>query len=360
VFGLMLTATCAAWLVPLVLLSGGPGAYLHENALLADAVVSQTSVLDAGAGGLLYNLTFEGFALVIGLGLGLVTLALWALRLVSFSLSRPVRTFLLLWSLPPLLFYAVSHVGQYGYMLVVVPPLAILSAVSARVLAEIRALPFRTAHADCAGGTSRSENHEHIMSERYKRRERREIGSDGVRFSLAICGAIALFSLSYFAFADGPTTASNIANNDAHWRAVQAALRDDNPDSTILIMGIEWDGPFREAGYLLPQYRSYGIDTNRNGDLRWLYGAYQGKSDYSLPMPEGHALAQLPPNTRKVIALDPITAQRFASGGTLDCIQLSDGSTLYVVNIDNARRADDPTATLVMECSQISLSPTGQ
>jgi hypothetical protein len=304
---------------------------LLENRLLADAVVSQTSVLDAWVGGLLYNLTFEGFALVIGLGLGLVPLALWALRLVSFSISRPVRTFLLLWSLPPLLFYAVSHVGQYGYMLVLVPPLAIMSAVSARVLAG-------------------------VISVRYKRRS---LGGDGVRMSFVICGAIALFSLSYFVFADGPTTASNVPGNDAHWRAVQAALRNDDPASTVLVMGIEWDGPFREAGYLLPQYCSYGIDTNKNGDLRWPYEAYQGKSDYSLPMPQGQSLAQLPPNTRKVIALDPITAQRFAPEGTLDCLQLSDGSTLYVLTLDDGRSANDTIATLQMECSQISVSADG-
>jgi hypothetical protein len=321
VFALMLAAVCALWFVPLVVLSGGLGAYLHENALLAGAVVSRTSVVDAGLSGLLYNLTFEGLALAIGLGLGLITLALWALRLVKFSLSRPARAFLLLWALPSLLFYSVSHVGQFGYMLVLVPPLAILSAIGARVLAMM------------------------ITG----RREQRDTGDDGAGAGLALCGAIALFSLSYFLLAPGPITASVVEGNDAHWRAVQTALRGDDPASTVLVMGIEWDGPFRAAGYLLPQYRSYGVDTNDQGDLGWLYSAYRGKSDYSLPTPEGQPSLQLPPNTRKMVALDPISAQRFAPTGTLDCIKLSDGSTLYTITPDDGRAI----VSLDIDCSQI-------
>jgi hypothetical protein len=321
VFALVLAGVCALWFVPLTMLSGGLGAYLHENALLADTVVSRTSVVDVGLSGLFYNVTFEGLALAIGLGLGLIPLALWALRLVSFSLARPVRSFLLLWSLPPLLFYSASHVGQFGYMLVVVPPLAILSAVSARVLAMMIG----------------------------RRRERDKAGDAGERAGLALCGAIALFSLAYFLLAPGPITASVVEGNDAHWRAVQVALRNDDPASTVLVMSIGWDGPFRAAGYLLPQYRSYAVDTNDAGDLGWLYSAYNGKSDYSLPTPKGQASLQLPANTRKIVALDPVTARRFAPTGTLDCIQLSDGSTLYVLTLDTGQAI----SALDIECSQI-------
>jgi len=118
-------------------------------------------------------------------------------------------------------------------------------------------------------------------------------------------------------------------------------------------MGIEWDGPFRAAGYLLPQYRSYGVDTNDAGDLGWLYSAYHGKSDYSLPTPQGQANLQLPPNTRKIVALDAITAKRLAPTGTLDCIQLSDGSTLYILSLDDGQSSGQAISSLDIECSQI-------
>ena len=152
--------------------------------MLAQAVVSKTSVFDVGLDGLAYNLTFESLGLVIGLTLGLVPLGLWALRFIRFSLSRSVKTFLALWALPPLLLYAVSHVGQYGYLLVVLPPLAILSGLCARV--------FGLAWAG-----------------RYRKR-RLDFDLVGAKVGLAICGAIGCFSMLYFLLAEDPVTASGI------------------------------------------------------------------------------------------------------------------------------------------------------
>src|SRR5438552_10961163 len=79
-FGSSLAATCVLWLVPLLVMSGGPAAYLHENALLAQAVPARTSIFEAGAEGLGYNMTFEALALGLGLAFGAVPLGLWALR----------------------------------------------------------------------------------------------------------------------------------------------------------------------------------------------------------------------------------------------------------------------------------------
>jgi hypothetical protein len=222
-------------------------------------------------------------------------------------------------------------------MLMVVPPLVILSAISATVLS----MTFTGS----AVGEQPASRGSHL---------KRRLSSIVFR-PTSFVFLIALFLLSYFMLAPGPTTASTIEGNDAHWRAVQSALRGEDPSSTVLVMNIAWDGPFREASYLLPQYRSYAIDTNEDGDLRWLYSAYGGRSDYSLPTPQGEDHIQLPPNTRQVIVLDPITAQRLAHTGTLDCVTLSDGSTLYILTMDSSQAI----ASLQIECSQVEAQPSG-
>ncbi len=279
-----------------------------------------TSVFEVGLPGLMHNVIFAILGLVTGLGLGFVPLGLWALRLVHFSLAGLVRAFLALWTAPALLFYAVSHVGQYGYFLVVLPPLAILAAVAAWVL-----------------GLHMAAWHSNL-----------DLRVRGANMGMVACIAVALFSLAYFAVAQGPVTASSIEQNDTHWRALQIGLRKFDPVSTVLVTDITRDSPFREAGYLLPQCRLYGIDVNEDGALKWLYSANGGESDYSLPMPAGRDLVDLPASTTTVIALDALTAERPGTGGLLDCVRLADGSTMYVL------REGHPLSSPSLECGKIT------
>jgi hypothetical protein len=124
----------ALWLVPLLEMSGGLNAYLRENSLLAQTTSGQTSIFAVGIEGPLYNITFEGLALAVGLAFGVLPLGLWAARVVRFSLGRDLKGFMAWWVLPALVSYGLSHVGQYGYVLVVLPPLVMLSALCARVV----------------------------------------------------------------------------------------------------------------------------------------------------------------------------------------------------------------------------------
>ena len=326
VFVLTLVGVCLLWFVPLLALSGGLSAYLHENSLLAGAVMSRTSVFDAGMAGLAYNVAFEVLALVCGLGLGLVPLGLWAVRLVRFNLAGKVRVFLSLWIVPALAFYSVSHVGQYGYLLVVLPPLVVLSAVAARAL-----------------GMNVAMHHARLA-----------VRASGDHLGLAACGVVILFSLGYFLLAQGPVTASAIESNDTHWRTLREGLSSHDPASTALVMSIAWSGPFRQAGYLLPRYHSYGLDLNEDDRLRWLYSAEKGTSDYALPVPEGRERLDLPPGTRTIVALDPTTAARFAPEGVLDCVALADGSALYVLELPGSQGTPQLVRALVIEGETIT------
>ena len=298
-FGGALAAMCAAWAVPLVAASGGIEAYLHESALLAGVVSGNTSIVGAGIEGPAFNIAFIVMALVVALGVALVPLGLWALRFVRFSLARPVRDFLALWALPPLAMYALTHIGQYGYLLVVLPPVAVLASVAARVTGETLAARglFRRIRPAAAG--------------------------------LALCGAATLFSVAYFVLAEGPTTASNIAHNDERWQQTRLVLARFDPARTVLVMGAKWIGPFRLAGYLLPEYRSYALLQRDGEEARWAYSAYRGNSDYALPYPVGTKHLQLPLGTEYVLLLDDDTARRAAVEQALERIPLGSQGAIY-------------------------------
>lgn len=284
------------WLAPLIVMSGGLGAYLRENILLAQTTSGRTSIFAVGIEGLLYNLAFEGLALAVGLAFGVLPLGLWAARVVRFSLGRALKGFMAWWILPALIFYGLTHVGQYGYMLVVLPPLAMLSALCVRVVVG--------------------------MGARFANR------------SVVVCGALALASAGYFLLAQGPTTASNIAGNEKHWSEVRSVLKDVDPAYTVLITSMEWAGPFRHAGYLLPEYHTYayGDEKVTKGRSGWLYSAYGGVSTYALPRPVPQDYLALPEGTRAVVALDEGMGRMLSGEKGLRRVSLGDGSALYMLD----------------------------
>jgi hypothetical protein len=296
-FSLALSGICALWLVPLLALSGGPAAYLRENALLGQVVSDLTSIVGAGPEGVAYNLSVEGLALLAGLGLALVPLGVWASRAVRFSLSSKLKWFAFWWAAPPLAFFALTHIGQLGYVLVSLPPLLMLSATSVRVIWE-----------RLRGDTPLA-----------------------ARRAVLSCLGLAAASACVFLFAPGPATAPQIAGMDRRWHDIRAALARMDPASTALITGYRWHSSFRHAGYLLPQYHSYALDQEGDRLTGWNYSAYGGASTYALPKPTPRSYLQLPPGTRTIVALDEEAGQGLAGHPGLQRVSLGDGSTLYVL-----------------------------
>jgi hypothetical protein len=306
--------TCAVWLMPLLMLSGGLEAYLHENALLAQAVSARTSIIDAGLEGLAHNLTFEALGLALGLGFGLIPLGLWVARVIRFTLSPMLRAFILWWTMPTLVFYAVSHIGQYGYLLVVLPPILLLSA------ACIRVWGGRLAYRSWDDGRRATDDRG-----RFEARK----AVPGV----VICAVLAIASAAYFILASGPVTASNIADNDAHARAMREAVSRMDATSTVLVTSVDWSNPFRLMGYILPGYHVYAYGPDEKKKSGWLYSAYGGRSTYALPHPTAESRLGLPPGTRNVVALDDETAEMMGGEKSLKAVSLADGSTLYMLDL---------------------------
>ncbi len=315
-FILVLMGICALWLVPLLALSGGPEAYLRENALLGQTVSDLTSLMGAGAGGVAYNLYIEGAALVVGLALALVPLGVWALRVVRFSLSGKLKWFAFWWAVPPLAFFALTHIGQFGYVLIALPPLLMLAATATRVVWE---------------------------------RLRGDTPS-AARRSVLSCLGLAAASACIFTFAPGPTTAPQITGMDQRWHDIRQTVATMDPASTALVMGSNWHSSFRHAGYLLPRYHSYALDQKNDRLNGWNYSAYGGESTYALPKPVPQPYLQLPPGTRTIVALDEQVGEAMTAQPGLRRVSLGGGTTLYVlhslVEIDELR-VENGTITVV-------------
>jgi hypothetical protein len=124
--GALMALTTALWLVPMLHLAGGAGAYLAASAELFDSTVRPTTVM-APAGAWLGNARTLAEAAVLGLGL-LLPVLVWAAARAVRSRFGPREWFLVAWLLPPLVVYLWFHFGQYGYLLAILPALYILIA----------------------------------------------------------------------------------------------------------------------------------------------------------------------------------------------------------------------------------------
>lgn len=132
-----LAAGSLTWAAPTVLLSGGPAGYLDALVVQSGRVGGGSPL--AGIDHLGFNLALVGEGLLWGLlPMGLILVAdaaRAALRLArgEARLARPgpVATGLVLWTAPALLFYLLVHIGEWGYLLAVLPPLVLAAAVRA-------------------------------------------------------------------------------------------------------------------------------------------------------------------------------------------------------------------------------------
>lgn len=128
--GMAAAAVVVSWYVPMVLLSGGWAAYQSATGGYYAYFIQTTS----GAGKLLLGVLENTRALVgflyNGLGLALIPAVFFLGRF--FAPPRIVSDwrvrFLLLWLVPPLLFYATVHIGNPGYVLSLVPALCVYAS----------------------------------------------------------------------------------------------------------------------------------------------------------------------------------------------------------------------------------------
>ena len=146
VAGVALCGGVLVWLAPTIALSDGLEEYARALLQQADSIRVLYSSAENGYPALLTNLGTTTYAIAWGLALATVPLvlaaALW-LRPRRRISRRAV--FLTLWGAPGLLFYVAVHIGEWGYVLSIIPEAFVLVAIALDAL-RLHARP-RLAHA---------------------------------------------------------------------------------------------------------------------------------------------------------------------------------------------------------------------
>jgi hypothetical protein len=129
---------CATWFVPLMLLSGGIGPYMATMSSFAARFQVTTSILmGAGSPGIRYNLTKLGKYTLYGWAgpiASIAAYAIWKMRHRALAVNWEKCVFLVLWTAPSAVFYALIHMGQQGLIFVFLPVLLLLSAQAVAVM----------------------------------------------------------------------------------------------------------------------------------------------------------------------------------------------------------------------------------
>lgn len=230
-------AACLTWLVPSALLSGGLGAYLGAIAAQSGTITGQSVVSPTGADALSYNLRFTTLALGWGLfAAGLLLVGLLLTRALHWARRpRPIRlgaegAFFLLWIGPGLVVYVTWIIGDWGYVLSILPALYVLCA----VLLERALGPAR---------------------------------GPALAGWRALATLVVASAALTFVFLPGRWSQAALSAHDSNIRARVAYIRAHfEPDRTVLLARED----YQQARYYLGEYRAWLYDPARarSGDPR--------------------------------------------------------------------------------------------
>ncbi len=258
---LVLGLAVASWLMPAVLLSGGWDAFQKASGAQTNYVLSTYSVPYAGLGALRRNAETLLLFLKQMFGLsGLVTLYALGRFLTFKSLVADRRLpFLLLWFLPPLAVYLVIHIGDPGYVLSLLPPLCIVTAVGVRDIAHDlqSALLLLSGHHQRLFGLARLS------------------GGLGGSLAMLLVSCLVIWNVSAFLTTPGPVRLTEIRAIDTILRNQVEYARNLNSGSVVVLAKER----FRQFKYYLPEY-----------NLKLLYDEYQEgylEARQSYHVPEG-------------------------------------------------------------------------
>lgn len=220
---LAMVGACVVWLVPTVILSGGPQDYFDALASQAAYVRDAYSVAAQGLPAFVTNLAATTYAT----GWGLLAMAPLAIVAAAFAVRRLWRardideaSFHVVWFLPALTVYVVLHIGDWGYVLSALPGLYLLGA---RALAQVGA----------AGGPRR-------------------------RPLLAVASGVLVIAPALgFVSGAAPFSATAIADHDRELAARVAYVRTNYAPAATMILTRE---DYLLVRYYLPEYRARQYD----------------------------------------------------------------------------------------------------
>jgi hypothetical protein len=308
------------WLIPLLILSGGPVAYLRLSGQLAQLTGGATW-LGSGAG-LMQNILVVTAALVVGLHVALLAIpAKLISRIKSPRLETEHRRLLAIWGLPALLVYLFIHSGQLGYALVLLP-IGIIWA-SKVFDAHVTVPALRPALA-------------------------------GLLIAVNAAGFFLLPEIAYSAVSRGqvsfperlaPNTLMqrgiqqvSLPRNDAHWEALLAWVETFDEDRIAVLAEPRDGGSFRHLAFYLPDSLVYGLGTDRNGTFGHLFTSRGSGTDYSVErLKDASARFALPESVDTVLIPDPGLQEMFLGVLDLSFETLDNGAVVAAAQVPKGR-----------------------
>jgi 4-amino-4-deoxy-L-arabinose transferase-like glycosyltransferase len=220
---------CLAWFVPSATLSGGLTDYVESLGHQTSSVGSASSIFEGGLAAVSDNARFILYGLAFGLLAFAVLLAGLALtRVVAWMRGGPRRVrwndtdvFFVLWIVPPLLFYVAIHIGEWGYLLSVLPALYVLAAA---LLAPL---------------------------------VRQARGAARLAVSVVAAACVAFAALAFLFLPEPRFSATGLRAHDRDLAAKVAYVREHFPSETTIILARE---DYLHVRYYLGQYRTWYYD----------------------------------------------------------------------------------------------------
>ena len=300
------------WLIPLLILSGGPLHYLQLSSQLA-GLTGGATWLGAGAG-VLQNFIVVTLAIVLGMHIALMAIPLEILsKDKSSAIASHHRRLMTIWGLPPLIVYLFVHSGQLGYVLLLLP-IGIIWA-SKVFAARLSAPALRSA---VAAGLL--------------------IVANGLGFFV-------LPEIAYGTVSEGQVDfpermASNtlvqrgiqqvsLPRNDAHWEALLSWVETFDSDEVVVLAEPRDGGSFRHLSFYLPDYLVYGLGADTSGTFGHLFTSAENGTDYSVEsLDEASSSLDFPENVVTVLVPDPRLQDRLDGVLAIEYETLENGAVV--------------------------------
>lgn len=248
----LLGLVCLLWYVPMVRMTGGYEAYSGAIRELWRFHTGRFSVFERGweAFWLFSSLLFT-FTLY-GIGSGIFVLCLAAYSLMSkmkFALlNRDKALFFSVWIAPSIFFYLFIfiHPSNSGYVLIFLPALFILTALSIEYLSDEARRPSPLPTGD--------------------------VVRNG-RLLKLIASITVISNAGIFCFSGLPVSYEEIRNHDRDLSEMLGAVKKFDPSKTAVFVRPYSLFNFRHIMYYLPQYRVYQVDIRRlpTGEMRKIF-----------------------------------------------------------------------------------------
>lgn len=345
-----------AWLIPLIRLSGGVGAFFQASADLAGLAVAPTSVFALGTGGVGQNTAIVLVGLLLGVNAGLVVVAVGLLRYGGASLApfRRARAFFVAWLVPALATYVLLHTGQLGYVLLLLPAFFLAVAAVFELVATRGpgsrpvgvgrrwTLPAVTAACGVVGvvlfltagpalyGVARG-------------------GEPAVERGRAVelLSGLPLFrtvAQDNGYLLDG-VRQYDLGANDRYWAELLELLKGLDPERTVVLATPERAGSFRGLAYYLPDHTILGVGHDLDRNFGHLFTATEGRSDYTVAgLEDASSEVPLPEESRWVVVPDREVREALEVGGDLsdgvdeEVATVGGGSEVLVLRIPPGSR----------------------